>query len=532
MGLFGKGFSAQKGLDFLLGGYGGLDRRRAIDTQEKYQSQIDANGTPQEQIAYAFAPEKLGEAYASRYGARNVGAGDLLINGPDGRPIYNPKTFVANDTIYNTSANGGAPSQVGTVAPSFSDETARMNAVQPEYRSVGEGQTLYAIPKVGAGDGAVAPPQMLGAAPQQGTLAQRNNNPGNLRPDGSNWQGMTGQNGGFVQFDTPENGQRAARINLANQARLHGINTLSGLISKYAPAADGNDPQAYIATVARQTGIDPNQPIDLTDPAVQDKILPAMFAVEGGGTPSPQQAITPPRLASGPQAIVQGAPKRTARPATAEEKAAYRISADIPAQIKPDGSIDVVSGVGAAQKPLPASVLQEYKDNLSSSREIDRALKLVQSQPKALGALNAIPFYSRFDENGTDTRNAVGNIGSLIVHERAGASATASEIPRLKPFIPEATDPPEVARHKLQMLKTNIDAMNQAALDTYGPDTGYRSLADSVGASKPQPVATQPKAQIPRKANSGPVRVSTPQEAMALAPGTIFITPDGKRKVR
>jgi hypothetical protein len=39
----------------------------------------------------------------------------------------------------------------------------------------------------------------------------------------------------------------------------------------------------------------------------------------------------------------------------------------------------------------------------------------------------------------------------------------------------------------------------------------------------------------PRKAPAGakpPVRVNTPEEAKALAPGTVFITPDGRTKVR
>lgn len=136
-------------------------------------------------------------------------------------------------------------------------------------------------------------------------LSVRNNNPGNLRWDGkSQWKGMTGVDPrGFVQFLTPELGARAAGINLGNQQKLHGINTLSGLISKYAPPSDNNDTAAYIRTVAQKTGLDPNAPIDLQDPAIQAKVLPVMFNVESGGTPARFQAPQP-------QAMAQPSPQQ------------------------------------------------------------------------------------------------------------------------------------------------------------------------------------------------------------------------------
>lgn len=142
-----------------------------------------------------------------------------------------------------------------------------------------------------------APPSPSGKQP----LSVRNNNPGNLRWDGkSQWQGMKGVDPkGFVQFLTPEAGTRAAGINLGNQQKLHGLNTLADVITKYAPQSDNNDTAAYIQTVAQKTGFAPNQPLNLQDPAVQAKILPVMFGVESGGTPAkfppqPQQAMAQP----------------------------------------------------------------------------------------------------------------------------------------------------------------------------------------------------------------------------------------------
>jgi hypothetical protein len=128
------------------------------------------------------------------------------------------------------------------------------------------------------------------AAPP-GSRAARNNNPWNLR-GGGQWRGMTGQDAqGFDQFDTAANGVRAAQINLANQQRLHGINTIAGLIARESPSSDGNDVSAYTAAVARQTGYDPNQKLDFTDPQVQNRVLQAIFNVEGGGTPQTAASV-------------------------------------------------------------------------------------------------------------------------------------------------------------------------------------------------------------------------------------------------
>jgi soluble lytic murein transglycosylase len=101
----------------------------------------------------------------------------------------------------------------------------------------------------------------------------RNNNFGNLK-DAS---------GNFQQFDTPEQGIAAADANLAAYGSKHGINTLAGVINRWAPASDGNNDAAYIASVSKATGIGANDPINLGDKAVRAKILPAMFDVESPG---------------------------------------------------------------------------------------------------------------------------------------------------------------------------------------------------------------------------------------------------------
>lgn len=98
------------------------------------------------------------------------------------------------------------------------------------------------------------------------------NNPGNLRPIGAST--------GFQKFATPEEGISAADKNLKAYGDK-GINTLRGVISRYAPPSE-NDTNAYIDTVAKRIGLDPDQKIDLSDPVQRHVISGAMFTVEKG----------------------------------------------------------------------------------------------------------------------------------------------------------------------------------------------------------------------------------------------------------
>lgn len=96
---------------------------------------------------------------------------------------------------------------------------------------------------------------------------------------------VTGGPTGFAKFDTPEAGMAAADANLAGYAK-HGINTLSDAISRWAPPSE-NDTAAYIARVAKDTGIDPNAKLNLSDPAVRRQMLTSMAKVEQGKNNNP-----------------------------------------------------------------------------------------------------------------------------------------------------------------------------------------------------------------------------------------------------
>jgi len=98
-------------------------------------------------------------------------------------------------------------------------------------------------------------------------------NVGNLRPVGAST--------GFQQPASYEEGIRAMDKNLEVYGTKHKINTLRGVISRYAPSSE-NDTEAYIKYVAQRTGLDPNQEIDLTNPAVRHVITGPMILMEKG----------------------------------------------------------------------------------------------------------------------------------------------------------------------------------------------------------------------------------------------------------
>ena len=97
----------------------------------------------------------------------------------------------------------------------------------------------------------------------------RTNNPGALMPGGK-----------LAEFGSMEEGLAALDKNLKGYKK-RGINTLEGVISTWAPPNE-NDTKAYIAHVARVTGLDPKQQIDLDSPLVRQQLAAGITQMESG----------------------------------------------------------------------------------------------------------------------------------------------------------------------------------------------------------------------------------------------------------
>lgn len=118
------------------------------------------------------------------------------------------------------------------------------------------------------------------------TRGIRNNNPGNIRVSKDQWEGMTGDDGAFVTFDSPESGVRALGKNLLSYGR-QGYDSIEKIVNRWAPPNE-NDTQAYIDSVVAATGIPATQSLDLSDPDTLSSLAQAISFHETGSRYDPE----------------------------------------------------------------------------------------------------------------------------------------------------------------------------------------------------------------------------------------------------
>jgi hypothetical protein len=115
------------------------------------------------------------------------------------------------------------------------------------------------------------------------TRGERSNNPGNIRRvAGVTWDGANpdqSEDPDFVVFLSPEYGIRAMALILKSYAK-RGLNTVQGIINRWAPPADANNTAAYVAAVCVECGVDPTAPIDVT--ATMPNLIVGIIIHENG----------------------------------------------------------------------------------------------------------------------------------------------------------------------------------------------------------------------------------------------------------
>ncbi len=133
---------------------------------------------------------------------------------------------------------------------------------------------------------ALAPPAAVpeGVAAINSAIAPRgirNNNPLNIEdgPFARSQPGYAGSDGRFAKFQTPDQGAAAADALLTTYHDKHGLNTVAGIVGRWAPTSDGNNVSAYASDVASHLGIDPNAPIP---PEMRPQLIAAMARHENG----------------------------------------------------------------------------------------------------------------------------------------------------------------------------------------------------------------------------------------------------------
>lgn len=167
----------------------------------------------------------------------------------------------------------------------------------------------------------------------------RNNNPLNIEAGGftQGMPGFAGSDGRFAKFESPEQGVAAADRLLQTYSTKHGLNTVAGIVGRWAPASDGNNVSAYAQAVAKNMGVDPNQPLNMADPNTRLKLIEFMGQHENG---------RPIQMAFSSQS-------RTASDAPFGEMASLPPSSNAPAASAPPPASP------QAQAPQPSNRLQQ-----------------------------------------------------------------------------------------------------------------------------------------------------------------------------
>jgi hypothetical protein len=111
----------------------------------------------------------------------------------------------------------------------------------------------------------------------------RNNNPGNIRRSATVWRGQSSQqqDPAFVQFSAMYWGVRAMAELIVNYHRLHGIQTITGLILRWAPPSE-NDSGAYVQAVASFSGYGASDVLSFNDPVTLRQLVRAIIQHENG----------------------------------------------------------------------------------------------------------------------------------------------------------------------------------------------------------------------------------------------------------
>ena len=173
----------------------------------------------------------------------------------------------------------------------------------------------------------------------------RNNNPGALMPGGK-----------LAQYKTPEEGLAAIDKNLASYGKK-GVSTLADVISKWAPPSE-NDTNSYIAHVAKVTGLDPNQKIDLSNPLIRHQISAGIVQQENGT-----------------KAIYQSSGKTQIAPAMVAE----------PAKSDFSNFLEDVSEPTKQPEVAPAPIVQKAQPtNQPAPRQMNAGEKMYQDRISAL----------------------------------------------------------------------------------------------------------------------------------------------------
>lgn len=210
----------------------------------------------------------------------------------------------------------------------------------------------------------------------------QNNNFGGLRKVGVPAAGPNA--GGFQSFATPEDGVAAISSQLDRYASgaTTGtpLTTLRQIVSTWAPPNE-NDTGALIARASKIVGADPDQPLDLGNPAVKAKLIEATIRNEQGG----KLPVNPTVIAK-----VAGAPAKGGAAAAVNENTDPALNGEINAapnagETPLDGPApDQMVGAGTIPPPAKPPGMQDLANaEAELARQHAQTITALENDPRA-----------------------------------------------------------------------------------------------------------------------------------------------------
>lgn len=454
---------------------------------------------------------------------QNLGNGyGVAIDKGTGQVVQEYRAPQADYTL-GTARYSGATNQPIAQAP----REAEFMQVDPTKALI---ETRGAQPALGVPDAGRQQPRGI-----------RNNNPGNIEdgPFARSLPGYKGSDGRFAIFETPEAGEQAAPRLLQSYIQ-RGFDTPAEIINRWAPPSDNNPTAAYAQYVAQRLGIGVG---DTVSPEQIPTLAQAIREFENGER-GPSQGSGP-RVVMGPQASAT-----SVRDLTPQEVAARGLPEGTVAQIKPDGSISVVSRGGAERftegQRLSASF---YHRALGATQNLDRLAAQGNGRPSpAVLAFGE----GRLRENALSPSDrqwvqASRDWLAPILRRDTGAAVSPGElVTYMGTYIPNPTDDAATLAQKAASRRRAQEGLRGTA------GGAYEDLLETLGTPppggagsgprlrfQPTPAQTQLSQQIvrsrPREGRRGertnPILIN-PSDATGsygnVPRGAYYITPDGQ----
>lgn len=283
--------------------YGALSMH-VVKQQQAYQEQADqakidtaierASALPADEQAFAQslgAIEATVQARVKRNGGDDEMADAEVRKMRDATYQSRYKAWALNDPL---AATADFQRNQGKIGPLMRNQIS-WDLFRVSGQSLAEASKPWVAGAGGAPTG--------GPWPADAPRGIRNNNPLNIVRSDERWQGeVNGHDARFAAFATPEAGIRAGAKNLLAYQKDHGLDTVSGIVSRWAPATE-NDPDSYIAAVSKALGVKPDDKLDLREGGVMSKLVAAMIHAENG-----QQPYSDAQIAAGVDAALGKAP--------------------------------------------------------------------------------------------------------------------------------------------------------------------------------------------------------------------------------